>query len=108
MAPTRASLWAHVAWMRSDSEPGTRHEIKRHKHTGTLGCDCGRYRFARGVKTCHHIERWLTGGEAAVAARLRENHVTAADTPIEVRVAADTYTFTRRSMTFGGRLGEGL
>ena len=50
--------WAIVGSVQSSSEPGKDYFIKRAAN-GRLGCDCLRYRFARGEKTCHHIEAFL-------------------------------------------------
>lgn len=90
--------WEHVAFIDSDSQPDEQHEIKRRMADGHLGCDCGRYRFAKkAAKTCHHIEAYLAG-EAVdarpVVAAVRSERV-------RVKSAGEMYTVTRRAITFG-------
>lgn len=48
--------WAHVAFVRSDSEPDRSHEIRRNVKSGVVACGCKEYRFSRGTKTCHHLK----------------------------------------------------
>lgn len=60
--------WRIVGSVDSSHEPGTTHLIKR-ADNGRLGCDCPKYRFARGEKTCHHIEAFLRTPQHAEYAR---------------------------------------
>lgn len=69
----RIPYWEHVGWIDSSSEPGQRHEIKRHINTGLLGCDCMAYRFTRvSPKTCRHLDAWAAGVNQITAARRQE------------------------------------
>jgi hypothetical protein len=100
-ARRRVAAWEHVTWVRSDSRPGERHEIKRHVTSGALGCSCEAYRWSRGVKRCHHLDDW-TGAQAAVVAVAREHYAQHPETTadVEVRIEATVY-MPRRGICFG-------
>ena len=97
-----ATSWEHVAWMQSESDPrGPRYEIKRHPQTGRLGCSCAAYRFSPGdAKRCKHIGAFLrvdagAWGKARVVGPLETARTV---------VDAESFTVTRRSISFGGKL----
>ena len=52
--------WTHEAYVESDTEIGRAYEIKR-SADGRLGCECPRYRFKRGEKTCKHLRAFVAG-----------------------------------------------
>jgi hypothetical protein len=94
--PGVGSDWVEIARVASDSEPGKDHAIKRHASAGILWCDCMAYRFARGVKTCKHIEALgqVADRQVAVAARGRQTSDVAV-------VGAERFT-VRRALNLGG------
>jgi len=95
----RRSEWRHLAWVASDSEPGTDHEIKQNVD-GRIGCDCMAYRFAKGAnKTCKHIEGYFGRGRVADVATSNVESVTR----IAVTHKGKTDTLVvRRAISFGG------
>lgn len=92
-----ASRWTHVAFIESDSEPGRKWEVKRHISTGRLGCECPKYRFMRGEKSCHHLDAVRASDLPAKAVR-----DTVRAERVRVKVANETYTVTRRGISFDG------
>lgn len=89
------SRWSHVAHVESASEPGVRHEIKRHVD-GRLGCSCLAYRFARrDAKHCKHIAATM---HAAMGTRCSSMLVQR--DVISVGVAGETFHVTRRAIAF--------
>lgn len=99
-----AVQWDYVTEVESDSEPGTWHEIKRRRTDGHLGCDCGRYRFAKKAnKTCQHIEAYRSLGLTAQvleAVGPASRAVEAVPAYATARRGAETFTF-KRAITFG-------
>lgn len=88
--PRISSAWIVVGSVESDSEPGVRHEIKRNVNTGRLGCSCKKYQFAKGDKTCHHVDAFGAAGNVTPA--------TAVSASGETRVGDFTI---RRAISFG-------
>lgn len=85
-----ATGWTFVGSVESDSEPNVDHKIKRNETTGALGCDCMAYRFARGEKTCKHLDAYR---ETDFAGMTQTDGVSIRATPTE--------TFTvRRGISF--------
>lgn len=100
MARNSAATWEPVGDVESDSEPGVRHEIKRRRSDGHLGCDCLSYRFARkSAKTCKHIIA-LTESDAAVRLIARSAAVVPR-APVRHTTGGETFTVTRRTIAFG-------
>lgn len=97
-------LWEQVGTIESESEPGVVHKIKRHVNTGLFGCDCLSYRFARGEKTCKHLDAWR-GDIAAEPYRemahgdLPRSH--RPKSPPTIVVGTERFT-VRRAIAFGG------
>lgn len=88
-----ATGWTLVGSVESDNEPEVAYQIKR-KANGALGCDCMAYRFAKGEKTCKHIQAWTSAETPSGRGIGRGNTV--------VAVAAANETFTvRRGISFG-------
>jgi hypothetical protein len=89
--------WTHVAYVESDSEPGRQHQIKS-AVGGRLGCDCMAFRFAKGTKTCKHLQAYLAGeamdGQRAVQPAVRSERA-------RVVSNGEAFTVTRRAITFG-------
>lgn len=99
--------WDYVTEVESDSEPGTWHEIKRRRADGHLGCDCGRYRFAKkAAKTCHHIKAYEATQRglatvSGVATPHRSQRANEFGVSYRIAVASENYTVGRRAITFG-------
>lgn len=88
--------WTHVAYVQSDSEPGTEYELKRNPFTQLLGCSCPAYRFMRGPsKTCKHIAAY--GGVSAQ----RKTWLETERVPVTATEGRETFSF-RRAMVLGG------
>lgn len=97
--------WAHVTYVKSRSEPGKRHELKR-RADGLIGCGCLGYRFSTD-NMCPHIEGFLNG--LSVAAAL--DATAASERTVTVKLnkkgkspLTETYTYTRRAISFTGDL----
>ncbi|KKL99504.1 hypothetical protein LCGC14_1813710 [marine sediment metagenome] len=58
----KASDYVVVGEIDSDSQPGILHLIKRLRSNGALSCDCMAWRFARGEKTCKHVDAFRAAG----------------------------------------------
>lgn len=112
-----ATSWEHVAWVESVSEPGKRYEI-RQDVSGLRGCSCLAYRFKRGEKTCKHLAALgvseahdeFGGGrdglipiDGPLKPMLRVKRLPVL--PTRASVGDETFTVTRRSISFGGKLG---
>lgn len=80
--------WSFVASIESHSRIGKRYEIKRRESDGLLGCSCVAYRFAKGEKTCKHLQAFSGTTRARAELTVRR----------EV-VAGETFT-VRRAISF--------
>lgn len=91
--------WEHVGFVESWTERGLEYEIKRRLADGHLGCGCGAYRFARGIKTCKHLGAYGVAsnpiGERAVGRVLTSGVIEQT-----VTVAAETFSVRRRAISF--------
>lgn len=95
--------WTYIATVASESDPSGSYDIKR-ATDGRLGCDCTAYRFARReAKTCKHI-RALLGLSASVQdmASPRSSRPSA---QARVTQSGETFTITRRAISFDANLG---
>lgn len=54
------SQWTKIGTVASFTDPETLHAISRHVN-GHLGCSCKSYQFAKGEKTCKHLDVWQAG-----------------------------------------------
>ncbi len=93
--------WTHVATIESDTAPGVEYEIKR-AGTGRLACSCQSYRWARGTKTCKHLDAYRLAGSAPIVTMpttTQWNRSTASWTSrpasIARAVSAETFTIQR-------------
>lgn len=110
--------WTHVTDVESDSEPGTRHAIKR-RSDGAWGCSCTAFRFARGQiglgKSCKHLRAYLgldsvgqmlaTSGPPTMTIGTVDTRIVDAEgrdvaVPVSVLVGRERLTF-RRAISFG-------
>jgi hypothetical protein len=89
-------LWTHYRDVVSDSDPMKTWEVKRHLSSGKLGCECPKYRFARGAKTCHHIESALAVGPLAPG----QKKSISVGTPSRAFASVPVYTVTSRAIAF--------
>lgn len=99
----RAPLWVHVGEVESFTDSTERYEIKRRIADGHLGCSCLGYRFAKGVKTCKHLDAWTGQGRVISVEPIARRPVatTHADTETRIDVRGETFT-VRRAISFGG------
>lgn len=99
----RDTGWDRIADVESDSEPGVRHEIKRHRTTGRIGCACLAYRFAKAdKKICKHIEALgLANVKVAENQQLGALRISVPIVAVKATLRGETFTVTRRAISFG-------
>lgn len=86
--------WSYVATVASENEPGATYDLSRGDADGQMFCACMAYRFARGEKTCKHLQAYL--GVAGTVA-----HASTERTPVSASVGGEMFAVTRRAITFG-------
>jgi len=92
----RPSWWVTIGSVESDSEPGVIHQIKRHRSTGLVGCDCMAYRFAKGEKRCKHTDAFAHPSAQAERADVAAVVVR----PVAGTAKTETFTVVRRGISF--------
>ncbi len=92
----KGQAWVLLGTVESETTPGVFYDIKRREADGHLGCGCTSYRFAKGIKTCKHLEAWTEMGQQQVVAA-REGRATRT----EGTVLARGERHTVRAISFG-------
>lgn len=98
-AKTSALAWTNLTTVESDQKPGRFYDIDV-RADGVLRCSCERFRFNRGqlgtaAKTCKHLDAYRLADAI-------ERNITDAvpKKPDRLRVDGETFTFTKRSISF--------